>query len=163
MKTIQISIGYTYYDSIDELSQEDRVLVQKAEEALKTSYSPYSEFSVGAAILVEGGDIVAGSNQENSVSPACMCAERIALFSAKVQYPDRKILAVAITAKTAKFEIEEPVSPCGGCRQAYIEAETRQQAPIRVILHSPVGKVVVFDSFASLLPFTFNETRLQNY
>ncbi|MCK9302087.1 MAG: cytidine deaminase [Bacteroidales bacterium] len=153
----------TYYetDNINELPADECKLINRAIEALASSYAPYSQFRVGAAALLDSGEIIIGSNQENSASPVCICGERVAMFSAKAQYPDSQILKIAITAKTDKFVIDNPVSPCGSCRQALAEIEERQSLPIKVILYSPTGKIYSFDSAKILLPLTFNENRLK--
>ncbi|MDL2227795.1 cytidine deaminase [Odoribacter sp. OttesenSCG-928-L07] len=163
MKQKQLTINYTEYTDLNQLPDDEQQLIIKAVEALNTSYSPYSQFKVGAAIQLASGNIVIGSNQENSVSPVCICAERVAIFNAKVTYPDDIIEKIAITASTQNFEIENPVTPCGSCRQVMVEAVNRQKGKeFKIILHSPNNRILVFNSVNDMLPFNFNEKRLQN-
>lgn len=163
MKQKQLTINYTEYSDISQLPEDEQLLIKKSIEALGTSYSPYSQFKVGAAIKLASGNIVIGSNQENSVSPVCLCAERVAIFNAKVTYPNDIIEKIAITASSDNFEIESPVTPCGSCRQVMVETVNRQEGrAFKIILHSPNNKILVFDSIDDILPFNFNEKRLQN-
>ena len=159
----ELQIKYLEFDSKNELAEEDKQLIDKAVEALQTSYAPYSQFKVGAAIKLSSGKIIIGSNQENSASPLCLCAERVAIFAAKVAYPDEVIEKIAITAFSENFDIEEPVVPCGSCRQTMVETVNRQNGkPFEIILHSPNDKVIIFQSINDLLPLSFDEERLKN-
>ncbi|MDR2906707.1 MAG: cytidine deaminase, partial [Bacteroidales bacterium] len=112
----------------------------------------YSEFHVGAAVLVENGDIVTGNNQENMAYPSGLCAERVAIFSASALHPKQKFKAIAITAFSKLVATNKPLSPCGACRQAIIEYEIRDEQPIRCILRGSSGPIFVFHSMADLLP-----------
>ncbi|HUH32455.1 MAG TPA: cytidine deaminase [Daejeonella sp.] len=162
MKEKIISIAFQEYSSLSELSDQDSSLCLEAEEALLTSYSPYSEFRVGAAILLESGKIIHGSNQENVAFPSGLCAERVALFSAGAQHANDPIVAIAITASSEKFDIQNPVTPCGSCLQVLGDFEQRQNKPIRVLLYC-IGKNILVNSGAgSFLPFQFIEQRLQD-
>ena len=156
-----LSIAFQEYSSIEELSEADRDLCLQAEKALESSHSPYSEFRVGAALLLKSGKIVLGSNQENVAYPSGLCAERVALFTKGAQYPDDPIISIAITAKTEKFSIEHPVSPCGACLQVLGDFEQRQTEPIKVLLYCLDGKVLVTQGASNFLPFQFIEQRLQ--
>ncbi len=156
MKSERIEINYKSLTK-DELQAGDRALVDAACEATYTSYAPYSNFKVGAAVLLDNGQIVKGSNQENAAFGAGTCAERCALFYAHAQWPESKVKAIAISARGVTDEyLEQPISPCGVCRQALIEAQKRAGAPLRVLL---VGRDKVFavDSVSDLLPFQFDE------
>ncbi len=161
MQPKTINFEYAVYQSKDELSEDLRILVEQAYDVIKNSYSPYSRFSVGAALRLESGIIVRGTNIENSVYPLGICAERTALFTAQAQYPNQIITDIAIAADTDKFEFETPASPCGSCRQVLVEFETKQQRDIRILL---CGKheILVVKNAHSLLPLSFNETRLMN-
>ena len=126
-------------------------------EGTNRSYAPYSNFHVGAAILLENGIKFIGCNQENAAFPAGICAERSAIFAAGAQYPDQPILMLAIAARNEKGElVDEPVSPCGTCRQVIIETETRFKHPVRILLY---GKkcVYVVDGIHQLMPLSFTE------
>lgn len=141
----------------EELSEAEQLLVEAAIEATKRSYSPYSHFSVGAALLLENGKTVIGCNQENAAFPAGLCAERTAIFAAGAQYPDVPVTMLAIAARNSKGELtDEPISPCGTCRQVMIETETRFKHPIRILLY---GKkcIYVLEGIKQLMPLSFTE------
>jgi cytidine deaminase len=159
MEEKTITISFQEFASIEELPEQDRQLCAEAEKALSTSYSPYSEFRVGAAILLESGKIVYGSNQENVAFPSGLCAERVALFSAGAHHTGDPIRAIAITATTDKFPIDSPVSPCGGCLQVLGDFEQRQNSPIRILLYCLGNKIQVSTGAANFLPFQFIEQR----
>ena len=147
----------------DELNPTDRELAEAAKEATRTAYAPYSQFHVGAAILMENGEICTGSNQENAAYPSGLCAERTTAFHASATHPGMRMRKIAIAAWTAAgkpeglpyadYFQEMPISPCGGCRQALLEYEARD-GEIEVILYG-ASKVYIFPSIASLLPFCF--------
>lgn len=149
----------------DELSETDRILVEAAKEATRRSYSPYSKFRVGAAILMADGSIVTGSNQENAAYPSGICAERTAAFYASSTYSGIAMRKIAIAAWTQLNRPEgltheeyfqtEPISPCGACRQVLIEYEALY-GPIEVILYGR-DKTYLLPSVASLLPLSFTE------
>lgn len=142
---------------MDELPDVERELLEMAIEGTNRSYAPYSHFHVGAAILLENGIKFIGCNQENAAFPAGICAERSAIFAAGAQYPDQPILILAIAARNEKGElVDEPVSPCGTCRQVIIETETRFKHPVRILLY---GKkcVYIVDGIHQLMPLSFTE------
>ena len=142
---------------MDELSAEDRQLVEQAIEATRRSYAPYSHFRVGAAVRLENGEIVIGCNQENVAYPSGLCAERTALFAAGALYPDVPVRVLAVAARGTDGEMtEEPTGPCGSCRQVIIESETRAKHPIRILLY---GRrcVYIIDGIRQLMPLTFSE------
>lgn len=141
----------------DELNDTERSLVDTARQATYRSYAPYSKFSVGAAILLGNGEVVAGANQENAAFSSGTCAERSACFYAHSQYPDTDFRQIAIAARDASGDfIDNPIPPCGACRQALLEYETLAGHSIGVLL---VGrdKVYRLPSVASLLPLAFTE------
>lgn len=140
-----------------ELTPEEQHLIQLAIDATDRSYAPYSKFHVGAAVRLDNGQEISGSNQENAAYPSGLCAERTALFYAGAQYPDIPIRMLAIAARGTDGELtEEPTGPCGSCRQVIIESETRAGSPIRILLY---GKkyVYVIDGIRPLMPLTFSE------
>jgi len=142
---------------MDELSAEDRQLVEQAIEATRRSYAPYSHFHVGAAVRLENDEIVIGCNQENVAYPSGLCAERTALFAAGALYPDVPVRVLAVAARGTDGEMtEEPTGPCGSCRQVIIESETRAKHPIRILLY---GRrcVYIIDGIRQLMPLTFSE------
>ena len=155
MKKVNINTEVIEYSDIKELEPDLQKLVEKAKEAVNHSYSPYSHFSVGAAVLLENGEIITGSNQENSAYPSGLCAERVALFYANSRYPDVPVKALAVCAFTNGEYLETAVPPCGACRQVMLETEIRFKTPIKVILY---GKkhILVINSAKDLLPLSFS-------
>jgi cytidine deaminase len=158
-KTYHLSI--MEYSSIEELKNEDRSLLQQAHQAVESSYAPYSKFHVGAAVLLENGTVVLGSNQENAAYPSGLCAERVALFAASAQYPNIAVTAIAITVHSEKNKIEEPLPPCGACRQVMSEYEYKGGHDMKVILQGETGNIQIIDRADSLLPLTFNPDHLK--
>lgn len=155
----QLTINYSMYE-FAELTPEDCELVERAMQMTEVSYAPYSNFHVGAALRLENGVIVGGCNQENAVYPAGLCAERVAVFSSQAQYPNTKILSLAISARNTEGEfVTTPVSPCGSCRQVILEQEMRYNQPIRILLVGQNG-IFIFNSIKDLLPFAFSEESL---
>ncbi|MBR6275612.1 MAG: cytidine deaminase [Prevotella sp.] len=156
MKYLEIKTIITEYQ-IEELSEEDRQLIELAIEATNRSYAPYSHFCVGAAVLLNNGATLIGCNQENASYPVGLCAERTALFSAGVQYPDVPVKSMAIVARnTEGVLLDEPISPCGMCRQAVIETETRFKQPVRILLYGR-KKIYAVDSIKTLMPLSFTD------
>ena len=96
--------NFESYKSLDELDTESKYLVHKAKEAANQAYAPYSKFFVGAALILEDGTVVTGSNQENASYPLCMCAERVALYAAASQHPGHRIMKMAIVAHKKKSQ-----------------------------------------------------------
>lgn len=143
----------------DELSPAYAKLVETAREATFRSYSPYSQFRVGAAILLDNGVVVTGSNQENAAYPSGTCAERTACFYAHASYPDNRMIAIAIAARGTDGEyLYSPISPCGGCRQALIEYENLAGKSIKVLL-AGAEKIYIVPSVSALLPLAFTEIK----
>lgn len=138
----------------NELSEEDKRLVEIAKQSTDNSYSPYSQFKVGAAILLENGEIIQGANQENAAFSVTICAERSAIFAAQVKYPTIPIKSIAIAARNNEGFTKEPVSPCGSCRQEMVEIETRYSRPIHILLYGQKG-VYMMDSIRNLMPLSF--------
>jgi len=159
MKHKTIEIGYTEFDSINELTQMDAELVDKAREAAKNAWAPYSGFHVGAALLLDSGQIVTGNNQENAAYPSGICAERVALFSANANHPRSRVVAMAISAFNKKGRVSSPICPCGSCRQAIHESEERFGISIRLILDSS-KTIIEVEGIKTLLPLSFNKNSL---
>ena len=133
MKKINIATSGYVYDSLEQLSPEDKRLMEEAIKATKNSYSPYSNFRVGAAILLEDNSIILGSNQENAAYPSGMCAERVAIWTAGATYPNKKVKKIAIAANSPDKTVDKPVGPCGACRQALLEYEVKQEEPMEIL------------------------------
>lgn len=161
MKNHRLSISYCEFETIDDLDEPDRLLLIEAEKAMQFAYSPYSGFSVGAALELANGMIITGNNQENAAYPSGLCAERVAMFAAASQYPGIPFNAIAITASSDKFIVDYPVSPCGSCRQVMAEYENSRKNPIKVIMKGETGKVIIFEKSNDLLPFVFNTDQLK--
>ena len=154
MKETTISIKVYEAGNASELSSADAVLLQQAVEAANNAYAPYSKFQVGAAVLLENGEVICGSNQENAAYPSGLCAERVALFYANSHYPNVPVKAIAISSSCGGRTNEDPVYPCGDCRQVLLEAETRFRKPIHVIMGGS-GKIKIVHSLRDLLPLSF--------
>jgi cytidine deaminase len=153
----QRQFPYTYQElSEEELSEADRQLWEQAKAARAASYSPYSQFAVGAALLMENGEVVLGTNQENMAYPSGLCAERVALYAAGVRFPSVGIRALAVCAAPAASMQLVGASPCGSCRQVMLEFEHRQQKPFRLLFMHEPGKLIIADSCQSLMPFAFH-------
>lgn len=155
MKKQQFISDYVVYDDAKELDPQDAELLRQAHEAVQNSYAPYSKFHVGAAVRLANGIIVKGNNIENAAYPSGLCAERVALFSAQAQYPDVPVEAIALTAQSEHSEVNEPIAPCGACRQVMVETEQRSQRPMRVICQGHMGPIMVFEGIETLMPFIF--------
>lgn len=160
MKKIEIASTATLYNDMSELSAEDKMLMHKAIEARQKAYAPYSKFNVGAALLLENNEIILGNNQENAAYPSGMCAERVAIWKAGSEYPGVKILKLAITASSSITKVDQPVGPCGACRQSLSEYEIKQKQPFSVLFMGEVGEIVKTESLLSLLPFSFDSSYL---
>ncbi|HLT54179.1 MAG TPA: cytidine deaminase [Flavobacteriaceae bacterium] len=160
MKEITLETKLEVFDNIEELPKDVAMLIDKAAEARKHAYAPYSKFSVGAAILLDNNEIVTGSNQENASYPSGLCAERTAIYYAGAKYPDAKMLRVAIVAGSRTQQTVTPIPPCGACRQAIAEYEVKQDAPIEIYFMGETGKVVRSFSLANLLPLVFDKSFL---
>lgn len=160
-KKIEIRTEIEEFDSISDLAETDASLLEAAGQAADSAYAPYSHFSVGAAVLLENGEIVQGSNQENVAYPSGLCAERVVLFYVGANYPDIPVKAIAITAKSQKFEIDQPLAPCGSCRQVMVETEKKYGQDIRIILRGQKGKIHVINSVGDILPFSFSSDKLK--
>jgi cytidine deaminase len=161
MKQKDLLVSYFELDSADELPPDEHNLLDIAADSLRSAYVPYSHYKVGSAVLLENGAIITGSNQENMAFPSGLCAERVALFAAASQYPGITIKSIAVTAQSQDFPVEEPVSPCGACRQAIIEYEMNQGKPIKLILGCETGKTIVVMKMGDLLPLSFKEDKLK--
>lgn len=160
MDKIELRLTYTVFDTIDELDEEGQQLITAAKEFAQNAYAPYSNFNVGAALLLENGKIVHGSNQENAAYPSGLCAERVAFFSASANYPNVRIRRVAVVARRNHESDFLEASPCGSCRQVMMEYEEKQSHPVEIILMGNKGKVLVMPSIETLLPFKFTARSL---
>lgn len=155
MERKELKIEYTQFENINELSQSDKELLQAAIDATSGSYSPYSNFCVGAALLMDNGEIISAANQENAAYPSGMCAERSALFYAHSKYPSSAVVALAVVASHNGELTPQLTYPCGACRQVLSETQSRSGKPVKIIVGS-ASRVLLFDSVSALMPFAFD-------
>ena len=149
-------------DHLEDLDAESKYLVHKAKEAAQHAYAPYSKFMVGAAVLLDNGKVVTGTNQENAAYPSGMCAERVALYAASSQYPEQRIIRLAVAAKRKHGKDLVPATSCGPCRQVMLEFEGRQAEPFKVVMLGADSRWIVAPSAESLLPFCFSKSNLES-
>jgi cytidine deaminase len=161
MTSKEIRIVYNEYESLDQLDPRDRELAQAAIEATKSSYAPYSNFNVGAAVRLSDGTVVSGTNQENAAYPSGLCAERTTLFWANSQYPTQSVEVLAIAARTEQGELDRPIPPCGACRQVILETEKRFNKAMRIILYGAKECYIIEDGVKALLPLSFDAAFLE--
>jgi cytidine deaminase len=157
-RTIQITIKE--YLSPEELSAVDQQLINEAIKASHSAYSPYSNFSVGAALILDSGEIISGNNRENASFPVGICAEQTAIAYAGANYPGSAITAIAICARKGEDFTDHPVSPCGKCRQVMAEEEDRSGRKIRVILYGK-SRIYILEGTDMLLPLHFKSSDLR--
>lgn len=160
MKEVKIESRLFVFEHLDELPKDVAALMQKAIEAREKAYAPYSRFHVGAALLLDNEKIITGNNQENASYPSGLCAERTAIYYAGAQYPNAKVVKMAITAASKKKRTTSPIPPCGACRQTIAEYEVKQNEPIEIYFMGETGKIVKSDSLANLLPLVFDKSVL---
>lgn len=154
-----IKTEYKIYHVETELSAGDQQLINLAKEHMNHSYSPYSKFKVGVGLLLENGETLGGSNQENASYPICICGEQVALSSASSRYPGVPIKKIAICAGLHGNITKDPIMPCGSCRQAICEYESRYKQDIEIILYSS-AEIYTFKCGKDLLPFYFSGDNL---
>jgi cytidine deaminase len=160
MEKRKLEIQYTVFKNSNELSIEDKMLIDKAQKISEIAYSPYSKFSVGAAVLLDNGEVFTANNQENAAYPQGLCAERIAVFYAMSQYPNQKIKSIAVYGNPQNLELTHFITPCGGCRQVLLEYEEKSDEKIRVLLCGNSGEILLIEGVGNLLPFQFSKKNL---
>lgn len=149
------------FKSIEDLDSESKYLVHKAKDATQHAYAPYSKFHVGAALMLEDGTIVTGSNQENASYPLCMCAERIALYTAANAHPNKRITKIAVVAHKKNHKELTSATSCGACAQVMLEYEHRQKKPIEVIMLGSDDHWLKCSSVSAMLPLGFTKDSLE--
>ena len=159
MKTINLNIAINHCQQ-DELTVADRELIERAMKATDNAYAEYSHFYVGAALRLANGRIVIGANQENAAFPSGLCAERTAIFSAQANFPDQSIDALALVARNDNELIDNPVTPCGACRQVLLGVEERYGLPMRILMYGKSG-VYSVGSAKDLLPLSFVDSSMK--
>ena len=157
-----ISFSYMEFDQFADLHPEDQELITTAKEAALNAYAPYSGFRVGAAIRLESGRTVRGSNVENAAFPSGICAERTALSYSVSNFPEDKAIAIAIAAMNGSEFTVSTVPPCGNCRQMIVEEELRTGKGIRVLLYGG-NKILIIEMASHLLPLQFDKETLKVY
>ncbi|GAL68949.1 cytidine deaminase [Jejuia pallidilutea] len=160
MKALKIETTLFVFENENELPEDVSKLIDLAKKARLKAYAPYSNFAVGAAILLDNNEVVTGSNQENASYPSGLCAERTAIYYAGAKYPDAKILKIAIVAGSLKFETSQPIPPCGACRQAIAEYEVNQKTNIEIYFMGTSGNILKSNSLENLLPLIFDKSQL---
>lgn len=153
----------TVFKHFDDLDQESKYLAHKAKDAAQFAHANYSKFCVGAALVLEDGTVITGANYENASYPLSMCAERVALYAAAAQYPDKRILKLVVVAKKKGGKELIPATSCGGCRQVILEFETNQKKPITLIMQNENNQWIQAASAADLLPYSFSKQNLDSH
>lgn len=161
MEKIKHSFSFDSFSEMEELEPTDCLLLEEARNATANAYAPYSNFHVGAALILSNGKLITGSNQENASFPAGICAERVALSSASAQYPKIPVIALAVSYDNKRGESTHPISPCGICRQTLLEYELKLHHPIKLILGGLTGKIFILSSAKLLLPLSFTSDDMQ--
>ncbi|MFN5182807.1 MAG: cytidine deaminase [Bacteroidota bacterium] len=154
-RKIILNTEFDEYDSSEQLSPLEQNLLKCAKESRDLAYAPYSNFYVGAALLLENNEIISGSNQENAAYPSGLCAERVAIFYSGAKYPNVKVKSLALSCNSKNSEVNKPLSPCGSCRQVIAETELRQGNKIRIIMSGNSGKIIACEGVENLLPLMF--------
>ncbi|MBX2926681.1 MAG: cytidine deaminase [Saprospiraceae bacterium] len=160
MKEILYTTAVQVFDSENELTEPEQLLLVRAYEALSNAYVPYSGFHVGAAVLLANGAIESGANQENAAYPMCLCAERTALAVAAMRHPGIPVMSIAVRVRKKEGIISKPAGPCGACRQVLSEWEDRYNCNISVLLQGEKGVVFRIPNAKSLLPLSFDRSFL---
>jgi len=145
--------------TIEECNNDTKNLIKKAQDIALKAYAPYSNFHVGAAVLLSNGEVITGNNQENAAYPAGICAERTALAYANAQHPNIPVEAIAIVAYHNNSFTDDICSPCGICRQFLVEVENKFDHPMRVIMCSN-NQVYEVATAKDLLPLSFDKSNL---
>lgn len=155
MSIEEFKFNFQVYESIDDLNNEDAELLREARKVTQFAYAPYSNFKVGAFAKLLNGESVSGTNQENASFPAGICAERTLMSTASSLYPGIGIKTIAISYNNLNGRSDKPISPCGICRQSFVEFQERTKNPIRIILSGLEGNVQIIENAADLLPLVF--------
>ena len=155
MNEKEIRINYVEYSSLEEMGPEDRELAAEAIAAMGNAYAPYSHFHVGAAVRMSNGQIVRGSNQENAAFPSSLCAERTAMFAAAAKYPDKDMRSIAVAGGVYGKLANQPVTPCGACRQVMAQYQTKAGKAMSVIMIG-ASRIWKFEKVDDILPLIFD-------
>ena len=156
----ELNIAYELLEDELALAPEDSALLKLARQASTGAYAPYSKFLVGAAAVLNNGEVITGTNQENASYPVGICAERVLLSAAAVLHPNQPIKALAISYTNTNGHSNNPITPCGVCRQSLLEYEERMKQGFKMIMGGLTGKILIIPSATSLLPFSFGSSDL---
>lgn len=157
---VQLTISYELVSSEAELTEQERQVLHLAQQATQNAYAPYSNYLVGAALLLSDGSMHQGTNQENAAYPSGLCAERTLLFGVGSNHPDKTMQLMAVTVRRRHEQHFLKACPCGACRQVLAEYQNRQNAPIRLLMQAEDGKIIRMQSVEDLLPFMFTKDQL---
>ena len=156
----EIKINFEVIPSYEKLNDIEKILFDKAKTIREQAYAPYSNFLVGCAVLLENGEIITGSNQENAAYPSGLCAERTTIFWTSANYPDVKIKKLFVIGAPKDAISSTPIPPCGACRQSILEYESKQKDEIEIYFASLDGEIYKTKSIRDLLPFSFDSSYL---
>ncbi|WP_297986747.1 cytidine deaminase [uncultured Chryseobacterium sp.] len=156
----EFNVKFEVIASKNDLNETEIKLYDKAFEARQKAYAQYSNFWVGCALLLENGEIITGSNQENAAYPSGLCAERTTIFWTSANYPGVKIKKLFVIGAPKDALSSSPIPPCGGCRQSILEYEVKQKEEIEIYFASLDGEIYKTKSIRDLLPFSFDASFL---
>lgn len=152
MKSIEHKTVYEEYSGTEELDDHTNALILRAKRKAHEAYAPYSEFPVSCVLEMEDGSLLEATNQENMAAPSGLCAESVAFFAAGAK-SDQKIIRCVVYAP----KVDEPITPCGACRQVMHEYEHKQELDIELILcNGNLSKVFLIKRVQDLLPISFS-------
>lgn len=164
MSTQTIQFSWEVFESLEQVPVHMQSLIVQAREQTKVSYAPYSHFHVGAVAVLNNGEVIKGTNQENASYPIGICAERTLLSAAATIFPEIgiKVMAISYFNHRPNERSDTPISPCGMCRQAMFEFEERTQQSIQILLTGQTGPIFLIKRAADLLPLAFSGSVLKD-
>ncbi len=155
-----LNINFEAIESYKHLDDTEKKLFDFAKNIRDSAYAPYSNFTVGCAVLLEDGQIITGSNQENAAYPSGLCAERTTIFWIGANFPNLKIKKIFVIGAPREALSSVPIPPCGACRQSILEYEAKQEDGIEIYFASLDGAIYKTKSIRDLLPFSFDASYL---
>lgn len=158
MTSKQIEIIFTEIEGSD-VTANDLKLINQAKQAAENAYAPYSNFRVGCAVLLVNEKVVVGNNQENAAYPSGLCAERVALFSAKSA--SKTEIDTIVVVAIGEDGLPADAFSCGNCRQVMLEYSSQQSNPVRILMQTRRETYIEVSDVKELLPFHFNSDSLQ--
>ncbi|WP_192823610.1 cytidine deaminase [Rufibacter sp. LB8] len=157
---VQLNISYEVVSSIAALTDQEQQVMHLAQQATQNAYAPYSNYLVGAALMLSDGSLHQGTNQENAAYPSGLCAERTLLFGVGSNFPDQTMDLLAVTVRRRHETHFLPACPCGACRQVLAEYQNRQGKPMKLLMQAEGGKIIRLQQVEDLLPFMFTKDQL---